>query len=72
MERGAASGGTELISVSSVRSDRQFCERLDYNLLFRCFLDLNLESGGLDQSNFDRLRERLVETDIARRASKRD
>jgi IS5 family transposase len=28
---------------------------------------LDLESGGLDQSNFSRLRERLVETDIARR-----
>ncbi|MBF1166461.1 MAG: IS5 family transposase, partial [Dechloromonas agitata] len=51
----------------SVRSDRQFCEQLDYNLLFRWFLDLDLESGGLDQSNFSRLRERLVETDIARR-----
>lgn len=56
-----------LIALYSVRSDRQFCEQLDYNLLFRWFLDLNLESGGLDQSNFSRLRERLLETDIARR-----
>jgi transposase len=56
-----------LIAFYSVRSDRLFCEQLDYNLLFRWFLDLNLESGGLDQSNFSRLRERLVETDIARR-----
>ena len=56
-----------LIALYSVRSDRLFCEQLDYNLLFRWFLDLNLESGGLDQSNFSRLRERLVETDIARR-----
>jgi len=56
-----------LIAFYSVRSDRQFCEQLDYNLLFRWFLDLDLESGGLDQSNFSRLRERLVETDIARR-----
>lgn len=56
-----------LIAFYSVRSDRLFCEQLDYNLLFRWFLDLDLESGGLDQSNFSRLRERLVETDIARR-----
>ena len=56
-----------LIAFYSVRSDRQFCEQLEYNLLFRWFLDLDLESGGLDQSNFSRLRERLVETDIARR-----
>ena len=56
-----------LIAFYSVRSDRQFCEQLDYNLLFRWFLDLDLESGGLDQSNFSRLRERLVQTDIARR-----
>ncbi len=52
-----------LIAFYSVRSDRQFCEQLDYNLLFSWFLDLDLESGGLDQSNFSRLRERLVETD---------
>ena len=56
-----------LIALFSVRSDRQFCEQLGYNLLFQWFLDLNMESGGLDQSNFSRLRERLVETDIARR-----
>ncbi len=56
-----------LIALYSVRSDRLFCEQLNYNLLFRWFLDLDLESGGLDQSNFSRLRERLVETDIARR-----
>lgn len=56
-----------LIAFYSVRSDRLFCEQLDYNLLFRWFLDLDLESGGLDQSNFSRLRERLVQTAIARR-----
>jgi transposase len=29
-----------LIALYSVRSDRQFCEQLDYNLLFRWFLDM--------------------------------
>lgn len=41
------------------------CEMLDYNILFRWFLDMSLEERGLDQSNFSRLRERLVKTDLA-------
>jgi len=56
-----------LIASYSVRSELQFCEQLDYKLLFRWFLDLDLKLGRLDQSNFSRLRERLVETDIVRR-----
>lgn len=54
-----------LIALYSVRSDRMFCEMLDYNILFRWFLDMNLEERGLDQSNFSRLRERLVESKVA-------
>jgi transposase len=30
-----------LIALYTVRSDRMFCEQLDYNLLFRWFLDMN-------------------------------
>lgn len=56
-----------LIALYSVRSDRAFCEQLDYNLLFRWFLDMSLDEKGLDQSNFSRLRSRLVETDVALR-----
>jgi len=54
-----------LIALYSVRSDRMFCEMLDYNILFRWFLDMNLEEPGLDQSNFSRLRERLVDSKLA-------
>lgn len=54
-----------LIALYSVRSDRMFCEMLDYNILFRWFLDMNLEQGGLDQSNFSRLRERLDDSPVA-------
>ena len=54
-----------LIALYSVRSDRLFCEMLDYNILFRWFLDMNLEERGLDQSNFSRLRERLVDSELA-------
>jgi transposase len=59
--------GQLLIALYSIRSDRAFCEQLDYNLLYRWFLDMSLDERGLDQSNFSRLRERLVDTDVARR-----
>jgi transposase len=55
------------IALYSVRSDRLFCQMLDYNILFRWFLDMSLEDPGLDQSNFSRLRERLVNEDLAQR-----
>lgn len=48
-----------LIAFYLVCSDRQFCEQLAYNLMFCWFFDLELASGGLDQSNFIRLCERL-------------
>lgn len=54
-----------LIALYSVRADRMFCEMLDYNILFRWFLDMSLEERGLDQSNFSRLRERLDKSDLA-------
>ena len=56
-----------LIALYTVRSDRMFCEMLDYNILFRWFLDMSLEDRGLDQSAFSRLRTRLVKEDTARR-----
>lgn len=59
--------GQLLIALYSVRSDRLFCQMLDYNILFRWFLDMSLEEPSLDQSNFTRLRERLVDEDLAQR-----
>jgi transposase len=59
--------GQLLIALYSIRSDRAFCEQLDHNLLYRWFLDLSLDEVGLDQSNFSRLRKRLVDADVARR-----
>ena len=56
-----------LIALYSVRSDRMFCEMLDYNILFRWFLDMSLDERGLDQSAFSRLRTRLSGEDTARR-----
>ena len=41
-----------LIALYSVRSERQFCERLQYDLLFRFFLDLDLDEDAFDASSF--------------------
>lgn len=59
--------GQLLIALYSVRSDRAFCEQLNYNLLFRWFHDMGLEEPGRDQLNFSRVWEQLVKTDVARR-----
>ena len=56
-----------LMAFYSVRSERQFCERLRYDLLFKWFLDLNLDDQVWDQSSFAKNRERLLEHDVARR-----
>ena len=44
--------GQLLIALYSVRSARQLCEQLEYNLLFRWFLDLNLLDPIWDNSTF--------------------
>jgi len=45
-----------LIALHSVRSERQFCEQLQYNLLFRCFLDMELEENSFDATVFSKNR----------------
>lgn len=55
-----------LIALYSVRSDRLFCELLEYNLLFRWFLDMDPEEAAFDPSTFSKNRERLLEHDVAR------
>jgi transposase len=55
-----------LIALYSVRSDRLFCETLDYNMLFRWFLDMSLEERAFDHSTFSKNRQRLIEHDIAK------
>jgi transposase len=54
-----------LIALYSVRSDRLFCEMLDYNILFRWFLDMNLQEASFDASTFSKNRERLASEEIA-------
>lgn len=54
-----------LIALFSVRSERQFCERLQYDLLFKWFLDLNVADPSFDPSSFSKNRERLLEHSVA-------
>ena len=55
-----------LIALYSVRSERQFCERLQYDLLFKWFLDLNITDPAFDASSFSKNKERLLEHEVAR------
>jgi len=54
-----------LKSLYSVRSERQLCERLHYDLLFKWFLDLNISSPAFDPTSFTKNRERLLDHDVA-------
>lgn len=49
----------------SVRSERQLIEQLDYNLLFRWFVGLNMDDAIWDPTVFTKNRDRLLAGDIA-------
>jgi transposase len=53
-----------LISFYSVRSERAFCEELDYNLLFRWFLDMELIEPSFDATVFTKNRQRLLAHEV--------
>jgi transposase len=55
-----------LIALYSIRSERQFCERLQYDLLFKWFLDLNIMDPAFDASSFSKNKGRLLEHQVAR------
>jgi transposase len=55
-----------LIALYSVRSERAFCEELDYNLLFRWFLDLPLLERSFDPTSFSKNRQRLLDHEVGR------
>ena len=55
-----------LMAFYTIRSERQFCEQLRYNILFKWFLDLNVEDEPFHPTTFTKNRERLLEADAAR------
>lgn len=56
-----------LMGLFSVRSERQFCEQLGYNLLWQWFLDRDLEEGSFDHSVFSKNHDRVFSNDVAER-----
>jgi transposase len=54
-----------LQALYSVRSERMLMEQLDYNLLFRWFVGLNMDDDIWDVTVFTKNRERLLDGDIA-------
>jgi len=54
-----------LMALYTIRSERMFCEQLTYNLLFRWFLDLELDQASFEHSSFTTNRDRLLEHEIA-------
>ena len=56
--------GQLLIALFSVRSERLFCEQLDYNMLYRWFLDMSQDEDAFDPTAWSRLRDALVKNAI--------
>jgi transposase len=58
---------TVLMALYSMRSERAFCERLNYDLLFKWFLDLPIDAKAFDPTTFTKNRQRLLAAEIADR-----
>lgn len=58
---------TILMALYSMRSERAFCERLNYDLLFKWFLDLPIDAKAFDATTFTKNRDRLLDAEIADR-----
>jgi transposase len=50
----------------SIRSERLLMEEIDYSILFRWFVGMNLDDEVWDPTSFTKNRERLLEADVAR------
>ena len=58
---------TILMALYSQRSERAFCERLNYDLLFKWFLDLPIDAKAFDATTFTKNRDRLLAAEVADR-----
>jgi transposase len=56
---------TVLMAMYSIRSERAFCERLNYDLLFKWFLDMRIDQPAFNATTFTKNRERLLEHEVA-------
>jgi transposase len=53
-----------IMALYSIRSERQLCERIDTDLLFRWFLDMQPSDDAFDATTFTHNRPRLDEHDL--------
>ena len=51
----------------SIRSERLLVEQIDYNLLFRWFVGLGMDDAVWNHAVFSKNRDRLLNSDVARR-----
>jgi transposase len=58
---------TVLMALYSIRSERAFCERLNYDLLFKWFLDMPIDAKAFDATTFTKNRKRLLDHEVADR-----
>jgi transposase len=56
---------TMLMAMYSIRSERAFCERLNYDLLFKGFSDMRIDQPAFDATTFSKNRKRLLEHEVA-------
>jgi transposase len=56
-----------LMVLYSVRSERQLMEQLNYNLLFRWFVGLEMDDEAWDVTVFTKNRERLIQGEVSQR-----
>ena len=56
-----------LMVLYSIRSERQLMEQINYNILFRWFVGLNLDDGVWDATVFTKNRERLMQGEVSER-----
>jgi transposase len=55
-----------LMALFSVCSERQYCEQLEYDLLFKWFLDLNIMNPCFDHSVFARNQPWFLDAGVGR------
>jgi transposase len=56
---------TVLMAMYSIRSERAFCERLNYDLLFKWFLGMRIDQPAFDATTFTKNRKRLLDHEVA-------
>lgn len=58
-----------LMSLYTIRSERQLCERITFDMLFRWFLDMTPDELAFDHSDFSKNRDRLERLDVTKKFS---